>query len=63
MKKYAVDVEFTYTQVIEVQAASAEEAEATAFDQFEVMDAHLTHTHAKAHPLPWPNTPTQGETK
>lgn len=61
--KYAVDVEFTYTQVIEVRAASAEEAEATAYDRFEVMDAHLTHTHTKAHLLPWPNSPTKGENK
>jgi hypothetical protein len=42
MKSYRVEVAITYTQHIEVTASSMEEAEATAFDQFDIDQAYQT---------------------
>ena len=41
MKKYSVDVVMSYWQTIEVEAASQEEAEATAYDAFDLEKANL----------------------
>ena len=48
MNKYTVDVMVLYTQTIEVEAASEQEAKATALDRFEVNDAQQTHSTALA---------------
>jgi hypothetical protein len=70
--KYRVEVEVLYTQHIDVEADSMEEAEATALDQFDVNQA--SETDSRIHwttnldnpswlDQPIPFTPTQGETK
>ena len=62
MKTYTIDVTATYTQTVEVQAASLDEAYDAALYLFEVNDAQqesLYPTFAACE-----NTPsTQGETK
>jgi hypothetical protein len=60
MKKYTVDVAVTYIQTVEVDADSAEEANATALDCFEVCDATEVRRQAT---VEYGEPITQGETK